>query len=692
MEILELEQKYSELQSFLEEPSSNRTKLLRFSEFFSLLFSYSNKNLTEAYLSYHFPKYLSLIKAIKIRGLNLEDLTFVRDQFIKVCELDFLTNYKSDLAEAHTILKKKYELMCSWLDGSNEDISRSIIYFPVLEKNIKDKVLGFLEILKVQVIDGENQFNIEPAESENDNQLQEQLHLCWENAVEYCKKHIKKIKKSHTVELKFENKLGVYIGNSLGTALTLAFIEAILKHYNSKTIVNINGCIAVTGGIDKDSKIVSTSRSIIETKVELVFFSDAHIFCVPKVDEIWAENKLAQLNAKYPNRKLKIIGLTDLDDLLSRRNIVDIHKRNIIERFVLYAYNKWKSILLAMVLTIIFIFLFALDFDTNPVMFKQNGKILSIQNKNGKTLWYVRMNFSGDDILQDRSNNCKKMIDINNDNVNEVIISEEDINLDKYNFGRVACFDNNKNLIWEYNFRDTVSTFRKWTNTYCISIIDTATISQRKVLLLMARNIPNFTNAVFAIDLVSGQRFDSTNCLWNAGSINNALSGDFNQDGKKEIILGGMSNGFERAVLFSVDLEKIKGQTPAPERYVLNNIPDAELNAFILLPHTDYGKLFLRSNIVQPNSMYYDSNSKEIVISTFDGDKRPINIYYGFDKKLNFLWVDCADNAQKYRDSIVAQHILKPPYTNTNEYSEILKNEIKYWTGNKFVSITEWNK
>ena len=217
---------------------------------------------------------------------------------MKVRELDFLTNYKSEMENALINLQKKYELMCSWLEGSTEDVERSIIYFPVLEKNDSEKVLGFLEILKVQVIDGENQFNIEPAESENDSQLQNQLHLCWENAIEYCKKHIKRIKESHTVELKFENKLGVYIGNSLGIALTLAFIEAILKHYNSNTIVNIKGCIAVTGGIDKNSKIISTSKSIIETKVEFVFFSDAEIFCVPKVDEIWAEDKLAQLKVE----------------------------------------------------------------------------------------------------------------------------------------------------------------------------------------------------------------------------------------------------------------------------------------------------------------------------------------------------------------------------------------------------------
>ena len=692
MEILELEQKYTELQNFLDEPSSNRAKLLLISEFFSLVLSSSNRNLTEAYLSDHFLKYLLLIKTIKIRGLNLDDLTFILNQFKKVRELDYLIDYKSEIENALINLQKKYELMCSWLEKSTEDAERSIIYFPVLEKNDSEKVLGFLEILKVQVIDGENQFNIEPAESENDTQLQNQLHLCWQNAIEYCTKHIKRIKESHTVELKFENKLGVYIGSSLGIALTLAFIEAILKHYNSKTIVNIKGCIAVTGGIDKDSKIISTSKTIIETKVELVFFSDAEIFCVPKADEIWAEDKLSQLSLKYPNRKLKIIGLSDLEDLLSRRNIVDIRKEKIIIRTGKFVRKNWISAVTTVLLAILFTFLFVMDFDDNPAMFHQEGKLLNVQNQNGKNLWSVRLNFYPGDGSNDRSNYSRKIIDINNDGVNEVLIAEEEMDSDAFDNGRVACFDKNKRLIWEYNFRDSVSTFRRWTNNYQVSIIDTTTMNKTKIILLMARNIPNFPNAIFKLDITNGKRFDSTATLWNAGAITNVLIGDFNDDGTKELVIAGMHNGFEKAILFSANFEKIKGQTPAPERYIFNKIPEAELIQFILLPHTDYGKMFLRSNIVPLSSMYFASNSEEIVVSTLDGDKRPINVYYGFDKHLNFLWVDCADNAQKYRDSLVAQNILKPPFTNTNEYSEILKNEIKYWTGSNLVSMAEINK
>jgi hypothetical protein len=45
VEILELEQKYVELQNFLNEPSSKRTKLIRISEFYDLALSTFNLSL-----------------------------------------------------------------------------------------------------------------------------------------------------------------------------------------------------------------------------------------------------------------------------------------------------------------------------------------------------------------------------------------------------------------------------------------------------------------------------------------------------------------------------------------------------------------------------------------------------------------------------------------------------------------------
>ena len=687
--ILDLELKYSELQNDLNKLSSDRKKLLLIFEFFQVVLSSNDLKLKEVYIVEIFPRYLALIKLIKIRGLNPKTLSALIDQFNKLIEYEFLNIYSKDFEDALVILKSKYALLNTWLNNDGQNNNDQIIYFPALEKTDPKNLVGFLEIIKVQINNGENQFIVTPSESGDDDQLQKQMHLSWAIAIKYCSKFIKHIKSSHTVELKFENRLCVYIGNSLGIALTLSFIEAILKHYNSPTIIKVNGALAVTGGIDGNSNIISTSKVIIEAKVVTVFFSDAHIFCVPKLDELWAEEKLSELKKEFPNRDLRIVGLTDLEDLLNRRNIVDVHKKNYFERLFSYTIKKWKSIFLAAILTLIFTTLFALDFDDYPSMFEQQGNLLNVQNKNGKVLWTTRLNFSPSQSKVDRSKFSKKLVDINNDGINEVLIAEEEIAPESYNFGRVACFDKDKNLIWEHFFRDTVSTFREWTNTYCISILDTITISNQKLLLVMARNIPNFSNAVFTIDLLTGKRIEAIGTLWNAGAINNGIVGDFNEDGTTELVIGGMHNGFERALLFSVNIDKLNGQTPAPDRYIFNGIPPAEINEFILLPHTDYGKYFWRSNSVPSQHLVFVQHSKEFELATLEGSDKPILFYYRFDKNLNFKWVDCTDNAQQLRDTLVVNDILNPPFTNTNEYFEILRKQIEYWNGKKFEFIDD---
>lgn len=678
MDFTVLEQKYSLLLESLSEPSSNRIKQLKFIEYVDYFLSLSKPDLLETYLIEFIPEYIYLIKSVKIRGLNPSVLSSLLDQVHRIRALGFTSQYHTQLDESLIFLQKKYDQLISWLNDPDKDAQDNIIYFPVIEKISEESVTGFLEIIRVEISNGENQFFIEPYPSDIDYNIQEQIHFCWNTAISYCRQYLRKIKPSHTVRLIFENRLGVYIGSSLGSALTFAFIEAILKHYNAHVIIKTNGIVALSGGIDRKNNIISIGYEMIGIKVETVFYSDAKLFCVPKVDEVFAEEKLKLLNKQYPKRELKIVGIEDLEDLLNRRNIVEIKKYNWFERTLRYIISKWQSILIASIISIILLFIFAIDFDDNPMMFEQDGKLLNIQNKNGKMLWTARLNFDPNSGINDRSRHSRKIVDINGDGINEVILAEEEPDFRNNDVGRVVCFDKDKNLIWEYYFRDTVSTFREWTNNYYISIIDTSTLNGTKVLFLMARNVPNFANAIFKLELSTGKRFDSSSTLWNAGGITDAMIGDFNEDDKKEMIVAGLNNGFERAVLFSVDLDKIVGQTPAPERYTFNNIPKAELNRYVLLPHTDYGRIFQRSNLVPRNGIYYTASSKEIIAQTQEGIDKPILFYYGFDTELNFLWVDCADNAQQLRDSLVIHGILSPPLTNTEEYFKILEDGIEY--------------
>lgn len=460
MNILELENNYHQLKEFLTEHLSKRSKLLKLSEFFSILLPFENQNQLEAYISEFIHPYLSLIKDFEIRGINPIRIEALRNQLFELKKLSFIRNYSTEIDEALSLLKDKLLQSDSWLRNNKSTNPKNIIYFPVLEHNQSGIEIGYLETLYIEIRSGENKFHITPAEFENDAQLEKQLEICWKSALKFCRTFVKKIKSTHTVNLHFENRFGIYIGNSLGIALTLAFIEAILKHYNSKTIVSVNGCIAVTGGIDNNSKIISTSKAIIETKVETVFFSDVQIFCVPKIDELWAEEKLSELKKIYPNRNLKIIGLTDLEDLLSRRNVVDIRKQKLVIRVGKFVRKNWISAVATVFLAIIFSYLLVVDFDYNPDSFYGDGNNIYFLNKKGRKLWSYSCLI--DKYVYSNQNALKyyvKLKDIDDDGINEIFYIETE----KQNSHRQT---NQSMLIGIKNFNDTL-----WTSLLTIRLV-----------------------------------------------------------------------------------------------------------------------------------------------------------------------------------------------------------------------------
>ncbi len=700
MEILELERYQSDLHSFLNEPASNRAKLLRISKFFSLLLSSPNLNLTEVYIASLFSEYLLLLEHIKIRGLSLGNFTFILNQFDKIKDLSFLSGYKVEIEETRILLQKKFEVLSSWLNGSASDNQRGIIYFPVLEKFKSEKDIGFLEIIRVKIIDGENKFIIEPYESENDSQLQKQMHLCWQNAIEYSRKYVRRIKPTHTVELKFENKLGIYIGSSFGIALTLAFIEAILKYYNSKMIVSINGCIAVTGGIDQNYKIISASKEIIETKVETVFYSDAQIFCIPKTDEQWAEEKLKELKTLYPNRDLKIIGLTDLNDLLDRRQIVDIRKQKLVVRTGKFVKKNWISAIATVLLAILFAYLFVMDFDDNPASLYSDGLKLFVKNKSGKVLWTLNVNHDIDILLYaELMRNFAKILDFNNDNENELLFVQTaaDERNKKQDRGTIICYDKYQKIKWEYTFQDTVYSERENLQPlYNVYLIDTTTIGNKLAIFCYANNATSYSSAIFALDLRTGERIKNTQ--WNSGYIWDAMIVDLEEDGEKEVVATGADNGLKAAVIWAMKLKNVNGYRPTTQNYMIKNFDETNLQFYIRIPNTDYDSLSgSRSSGMLPGTLAYDkvgNNIRFSAISTiYPNTGQNINTFhYSLNYKRMDFDIFLIDKFSSKRDSLVAIGRLNKPYTDTKEYKEIIKNSILYFKDGKWVNRKELSK
>jgi hypothetical protein len=513
--------------------------------------------------------------------------------------------------------------------------------------------------------------------------------LCWENAIKYCGKFIKKIKKSHTVELKFENRLGIYIGKSLGIAVTLAFIEAILKHYNSKMIVNINGCIAVTGGIDHNSKIISTSKTIIERKLETVFYSDAQIFCVPKVDEMWAEEKLKELNEHFPKRNLKIIGLTDLDDLLDRRQIVDIRKQKLVVRTAKLLKKNWFSAVATVLLAVLFAYLFVMDWDNNPASLTTDGNLLYVRNKKGNVLWTKKVGLSYDAI-----NNPKlldvfcRIYDIDSDGDNEVLLSNEILLNENSTNSRaqLICYDKQNTKIWSYSFSDSVESEREILKPfYSILLIDTLTVENKKSLFLISTNSPSFSSAIYRIDIRTGKRLPGT--VWTSGHTVDAIIKDLNNDNNKDILAIGLDNGYEEQVVFAFQIDSLTKVRPSTTDYTIKNFPIGEFLTYIRIPKTDFTKSKnMRMSGIERGTLLDETIEKLYRFIILVNDQREDgSIWVKLDYNLKDFDIVIGDQFRVNRDSLVVKGMLNKPYTDTEEYKNIFKSNILYWKNGDWV-------
>lgn len=350
---------------------------------------------------------------------------------------------------------------------------------------------------------------------------------------------------------------------------------------------------AFTGGVDESGKVNKISEEIIKKKVEIAFYSNCQTLVVPKDDEPFALHKLSELkfdklNNHYPKRNLTIIGVKDINEILLRRDLVEIKKQKLIVRTGKFVKKNWVSAVVTVLLAILFAYLFVMDFDDNPAFVSLNEQLLSIKNKNGKVLWTKRMAID----LTNKS--IAKMLykfeDLDNDKNNELILCSELKQFDLIDMhpGRVICYDYKGEQLWEYEFKDSIFSKGTWQPLiYSVFLIDIINEQNKKVSYAIALNA-NFVSALFRLNAATGERLEGT--LWNAGHFQDGVIGDFNRDGQKEIVLIAISNGFEKTFIVSINLDKINGYLPTSDIYKFQEIQLAEYNKFVLLPVTDYAK------------------------------------------------------------------------------------------------------
>ena len=693
MNILQLEQERTTLKEKLTFQYSAQARLLFLFSFFDKVLATEDKNIIDAFLPEFISEYVFCLKNYSVLGMKPR----IHESIIQQAEQIKNSGHTSGFEEFSGILnrlKEELERLHNVLKGEQTETTESKAYFPLLEEEaIKETgiTIGILESVTIKIHSSkkENKFIIVPSEKEIEEKISEQVKLSWLNAIRIANKYIKRIHPHHEVIISFDKKAGFCKGNSLGTALTLSFIEEIFKTYNSPVSIKVGDGIAFTGGMDEQGKITDTSEKIIKQKTELIFFSDISLFIVPKKEESAANEKLNELRKEFPRRDLKITGMADINDLLDRRTIVEIKKQPVIVRTGKFVKKNWIMLSLISILVLIISFFILKDIDKNPHFFSADGNKLYIKNRSGKVLWEKNVSIPKD--LTESQNflmSVAKVVDINNDGVNEVIICREQKKYsgDSVDNSAVRCYNNKGEIIWQFSFADKLLLAEGEQNTnYGLMLLDTLTLNGERSLFLISSNFTSFSSAIYRIGIKNGKRLPGT--FWSSGHVISGIIKDIDSDGAAEILAVGYDNGFEDVVFFAYEADTLTKVRPTTENYLIRNFPVSEMKAYIRFPKTDYDIYYaVRTPLILTGNIMDDEKRKKYHFAVANARNSSV-ASLGYEISYDFTGIDVIVNSnfRVQRDTLVAHGELKPPYTDTPEYVNLQKSKILFWQNGKWV-------
>ena len=401
------------------------------------------------------------------------------------------------------------------------------------------------------------------------------------------------------------------------------------------------------------------------------------------------------MSTLYPKRNLRVIGIPFIDDLFNLRNVVEIKKESRVLRTIKFVRKQSAAIILLILLAVVIFFSGLLDFDTNPAKILRKGRFLYVINKNEKVLWkkflYYGDSFGGEGLLRISA----KLFDINSDGNNEVIVANE-ADTSKSNYGafipRITCYDHSGDTVWTYEFKDTISTrTKKFLPHYEPSLINIINRDGRNILYCFARQYQYYPGVIFSIDVKTGKRIGNT--FWHPGRFTDAHLGDFNRDGKPEIVAVGAQNSYEGNFILSINLDELDGCGPATPDYHFYGKKTSKFNKYVLIPLTDLAKhLDLRYANIDAGGLDYVKSTNSFRVDAIETAANNFGVMlFVFDSKLNLLDIDCSDGMQMIRDSLVVHGELNKPLTNTPEYFKSLRKQFQYWDGEKFISYQSYN-
>ncbi len=696
----EIEQKLEHLRGVIDLKHSRGVILREINTLLSLLFSQDNILYTEAVFTEFFPVYLKLLESFRVSGAPPSYAKSIIHNAGNLYRINSGAFRQPEMALELKRISSEFRSLKRILRGgtAGSGTGRKGPVFPVIESGDSTAGITYLDSLDVKVTPapGSTRFIIHPTYKEEEPVLLRQVMDSFSVALPMIPAGKKKLPAAFEVQVCFRSRLGIYSGNSFGVLLAQLIKIEINKLIQPNVVYEISPATAFTGAVSPSGEVKPVGKANIVSKVRAVFFSDVTNFIIPKEDEHAARTTLNRLQEKWPQRKLEITAVNNLTDILNRRDIILISKRPLKERIKATAHkHRYTSLILIPVLVLLG-FMYAREFDTNPVGYEITDNAIALKNRYGTVLWTLNLDseISQSTLVSDAKPRLR-VLDLNQDGENEVLISggllaSNDIDKVRY----LYCFNGRKEEIWKFAIQDTVYSFKenKIPPTYEIKIFGLVKIGDRKLLLIWANCVPTYPGAILTIDPSTGEKIGNT--LWHAGHIISLGLSNTHSDGRPELVVNAIENAYQVSKFYSVPFPFPEAIIDTRRDYILKNKVVLKPLLEITLPITDYVKQF-RNDPVEyfvPKCLIPEE-SGEVTLDVHSS-YRAIDIMYKivFDSRTHDLNYFIDRRFRRIRDSLVNAGILPLPYTDTKEYTDILKNGVRYKLDGKWVTYQEYVK
>lgn len=678
------EEKNNELRQLSRKNYLSKSTLNSYIDFYRDLLNSNDSAMIEIYLLETIDYFLKCFEVFTVFGNRPANTNVILE--ISHNLLQHLENgsTKERIEKKIVSLKNELAILHQILDGKPNTVSnKSALWFPVIEKNVNSEKHGLIESISISIHKNKktnrNEFHLIPSLPQIENKLELQINNSWSFAQSYLKKYYLGKIPPLEITIIFVRKLGIYEGDSLGVALTCGLIQELFNYFDLRSRINISQDIISTGSVSNLGEIKEVSKNIIGVKSLAAFYSTSQKFIIPFGDYPFAKEVIDSELVNYPNRKLELVPVNNIGDVINRRDTVEIRKQNIAKwgiRKLLR--NKISVTLFVILIMLVFGFYFTSLNDTPHHIDYATNSFL-VKNKYDKILWERETVRKLADFSKGYLENYYKIIDI--DQEQKGVLVSDDLTRS------LKLFDKNGDVLWNYkfNYQNLHTKDEVFANNFeDVKIIDTQIVDGQLLLFVIISHSPYYPTVIAIIDVLTGKQYGDL--FWHSGGIMNCKLLDIDNDGKLEIVGVAINNGLGRAVMFSLEINNMKGQSISTEKYTFQDIPRAVFDEYILLPTPDFFNLQF-SKYYKPSNISINYAKKYIQTGIIKHNliSSSKNIRVRFSFNFNFLEIFVSDLYVNERDKLVKKGILDYPLSDTDKYRQLLINQIEYWDGEKFI-------